>query len=72
MAHIKDNGSRIPDFIKDKIFQPFFSTKPTGKDTGFGLSLSYDMITKGHGGTLEVKSVEGEETTFIVKLPLNK
>jgi signal transduction histidine kinase len=55
----------------EKIFQPFFTTKPTGEGTGLGLSLSYDIITKGHGGTLEVESIEGEGTTFIVKLPIS-
>ena len=67
---IKDNGAGIPDSIKEKIFQPFFTTKPTGEGTGLGLSLAYDIVTKGHGGTLEVVSVEGEGTTFIVKLPI--
>lgn len=66
---VADNGLGIPDAIKDKIFQPFFTTKPTGEGTGLGLSLAYDIVTKGYGGTLEVESVEGEETTFIVKLP---
>ena len=67
---IQDNGTGIPDNIKEKIFQPFFTTKPTGEGTGLGLSLSYDIITKGHNGTLEVESVEGEGATFIVKLPI--
>ena len=58
----------IPDHVKSKIFQPFFTTKPTGEGTGLGLSLSYDIITKGHGGTLEVESVEGEGATFTIKL----
>ena len=52
------------------IFQPFFKTKPTGEGTGLGLSLAYDIITKGHGGTLEVESVEGERSIFIIKLLL--
>jgi two-component system, NtrC family, sensor kinase len=69
-VEIKDNGIGIPDNIKSKIFQPFFTTKPTGQGTGLGLSLAYDIITKGHGGTLEVESVEGEGTTFIVKMPI--
>jgi signal transduction histidine kinase len=65
---VKDNGNGIPQNIIDKIFQPFFTTKPTGQGTGLGLSLSYDIITKAHGGTIEVKSTEnGSE--FIVKLP---
>ncbi len=56
---IKDNGSGIPEAIKDKIFQPFFTTKPTGQDTGLGLSLAYDIV-KAHGGELKVESKEGE------------
>ncbi len=66
---VSDNGTGIPDSVKAKIFQPFFTTKPTGEGTGLGLSLSYDIITKGHGGTLSVESQEGEGTTFMVKLP---
>jgi two-component system NtrC family sensor kinase len=66
---VADNGNGIPETIKAKIFQPFFTTKPTGEGTGLGLSLAYDIVTKGHGGTLEVESVEGEGTTFVVKLP---
>lgn len=68
---VKDNGDGIPDSIKEKIFQPFFTTKPTGEGTGLGLSLSYDIITKGHGGTLTVNTKEGEGTEFITQLPLN-
>ncbi|MER0439848.1 ATP-binding protein [Emticicia sp. W12TSBA100-4] len=67
---ITDNGGGMPENIKTKIFQPFFTTKPTGQGTGLGLSLSYDIITKGHAGTLEVESTEGEGTTFIITLPL--
>ncbi len=67
---VQDNGTGIPANIKEKIFQPFFTTKPTGEGTGLGLSLSYDIVTKGHNGTLEVESVEGEGATFIVKLPI--
>ena len=66
---VKDNGTGIPDAIKDKIFQPFFTTKPTGQGTGLGLSLSYDIV-KAHGGTLEVETREGEGTTFVVKLSI--
>lgn len=65
---VKDNGSGIPDAIKSKIFQPFFTTKPTGSGTGLGLSLSYDIV-KAHGGELRVETKVGEETTFIIKLP---
>ncbi|OYU94404.1 MAG: hypothetical protein CFE21_16630 [Bacteroidetes bacterium B1(2017)] len=67
---IKDNGIGMSEETKAKIFQPFFTTKPTGQGTGLGLSLAYDIITKGHGGTIEVDSVEGEGTEFIVKLPI--
>lgn len=66
---IKDNGGGIPKAIKDKIFQPFFTTKPTGSGTGLGLSLSYDII-KAHGGDLRVKSIEGEGTEMIIFLPI--
>ena len=65
---IKDNGNGIPEAIKDKIFQPFFTTKPSGQGTGLGLSLAYDIVTKGHGGTLDVKSTIGEGTEFIIRL----
>jgi signal transduction histidine kinase len=67
---IKDNGTGMSEATKAKIFQPFFTTKPTGEGTGLGLSLSYDIITKGHNGTIEVESIEGEGTTFIVRLPV--
>jgi two-component system, NtrC family, sensor kinase len=66
---VKDNGTGMPESVKNKIFQPFFTTKPTGQGTGLGLSLSYDIVTKGHGGTLEVKTKEGEFTEFIITLP---
>ena len=68
---VKDNGNGIPHKILDKIFQPFFTTKPTGQGTGLGLSLSYDIITKGHGGELKVETKEGEGSEFIVQLPAN-
>jgi len=67
---VKDNGNGIPQNIVDKIFQPFFTTKPTGQGTGLGLSLSYDIITKGHNGELKVQSKEGEGAEFIISLPL--
>jgi two-component system, NtrC family, sensor kinase len=66
---IKDNGTGMPDSVKVKIFQPFFTTKPTGEGTGLGLSLAYDIVTKGHGGTLRVESTEGVGTEFIICLP---
>jgi signal transduction histidine kinase len=66
---VKDNGPGIPANILDKIFQPFFTTKPTGQGTGLGLSLSYDII-KAHGGTLKVESKEGEGSEFIIQLPV--
>jgi signal transduction histidine kinase len=66
---IADNGPGIPRAIKEKIFQPFFTTKPTGSGTGLGLSLSYDII-KVHGGDLRVKSIEGEGTEMIFFLPI--
>ena len=69
-AKIKDNGIGIPDAIKEKIMQPFFTTKPTGEGTGLGLSLTYDMVVKGHGGKIEVDTKEGEFTEFIVTLPV--
>ena len=67
---VKDNGYGIPDNIKDKIMQPFFTTKPTGEGTGLGLSLSYDIVVKGHGGKVTVDTVENEYTMFKVQLPL--
>ena len=67
---IKDNGAGISSTIIDKIFQPFFTTKPTGQGTGLGLSLAYDIITNEHTGTLNVESMEGEGTTFIINLPV--
>jgi two-component system, NtrC family, sensor kinase len=66
---VRDNGTGMPESVKQKIFQPFFTTKPTGQGTGLGLSLSYDII-KGHGGELQVESVEGEFTEFMVQLPV--
>jgi signal transduction histidine kinase len=66
---VKDNGSGIPSNVTSKIFQPFFTTKPTGQGTGLGLSLSYDII-KSHGGEIKVKTQEGEMTEFIILLPI--
>jgi signal transduction histidine kinase len=67
---VRDNGVGIPEAIRDKIFQPFFTTKPTGEGTGLGLSLSYDIITKGHGGEMTVDTKPGCFTELIVKIPL--
>ena len=67
-----DNGKGIPKEILSKIFQPFFTTKPTGEGTGLGLSLSYDIITKGNNGSIEVLSEEGNGANFTIKLPINK
>ena len=64
-----DNGIGMPDAVKAKIFQPFFTTKPTGEGTGLGLSMAYDIITKGHNGTLSVESEEGQGSTFTIILP---
>jgi len=65
-----DNGTGIPDAIKDKILQPFFTTKPTGEGTGLGLSLSYDIITKEHDGKIAIDSKEGEYTAFTISIPI--
>ena len=67
---VKDNDTGIPQKALDKIFQPFFTTKPTGQGTGLGLSLSYDIVTKGHGGEIKVETKEGESTGFSVILPV--
>ena len=66
---VSDNGNGIPQNIVDKIFQPFFTTKPTGQGTGLGLSLAYDIVTKGHGGDLKVETKEGEGSEFNIILP---
>ncbi|WP_233168909.1 ATP-binding protein [Hymenobacter sp. BT523] len=66
---VKDNGTGMPESVQAKIFQPFFTTKPVGEGTGLGLSLSHDIVTKGHGGTLTVESRPGEGTEFVVRLP---
>jgi len=67
---VKDNGNGIPKKVLDKIFQPFFTTKPTGQGTGLGLSMSYDIVTKGHGGELKVETKDGKGTEFSIRLPL--
>ncbi len=67
---VKDNGIGMPESVREKVFQPFFTTKPTGEGTGLGLSLAYDIVTKGHGGTLEVVSTEGVGSEFEIKLSI--
>jgi two-component system, NtrC family, sensor kinase len=66
---VRDNGAGIPPEIRHKLFQPFFTTKPTGQGTGLGLSISWDIVTQQHGGTIEIDSRVGEFTEFIVRLP---
>ena len=66
---VRDNGPGIPEDVRKKIFEPFFTTKPTGSGTGLGLSMSYDIVTKGHGGDLSVVSEEGQGATFVITLP---
>ena len=68
-VRVRDNGIGIAAEIKDKLFQPFFTTKPTGEGTGLGLSISYDIVTQQHGGTITVDSRVGEFTEFTVRLP---
>ena len=67
---VKDNGMGVPQKVVDKIFQPFFTTKPPGAGTGLGLSLSYDIITKGHGGEIQIITEEGKFAEFIIHLPV--
>jgi PAS domain S-box-containing protein len=69
---VRDNGTGIAPELRDKLFQPFFTTKPTGEGTGLGLSISYDIITQQHGGTIEVDSKVGEFTEFTIRLPRSR
>lgn len=69
VIHVKDNGIGIPDAIKDKILQPFFTTKPAGEGTGLGLSLSYDIVVKGHGGNIAINSTIDEGAEFVIQIP---
>ena len=66
---VRDNGTGIPPEIRDRLFQPFFTTKPTGEGTGLGLSISYDIVTQQHGGTITVESEPGAYTEFTIRLP---
>ena len=66
---VRDNGNGIPDHVKDKIFQPFYTTKPTGQGTGLGLSLSYDIV-KAHGGELKAETKETKGAQFVILLPI--
>jgi signal transduction histidine kinase len=68
-VRVRDNGIGIAPEIRDKLFQPFFTTKPTGEGTGLGLSISYDIVVQQHGGTIEVDSQVGEFTEFAIRLP---
>jgi signal transduction histidine kinase len=68
---IRDNGNGIPQSIREKIFNPFFTTKPAGAGTGLGLSLSYDIITQEHKGEIRVDTKEGEFTEFVITIPRN-
>jgi signal transduction histidine kinase len=69
-VRIRDNGDGIPDEIREKIFQPFFTTKPTGKGTGLGLSITYDIVVQEHHGSMRVETEPGEFTEFVIELPL--
>jgi signal transduction histidine kinase len=69
---VRDNGTGIRPEVRAKLFQPFFTTKPTGEGTGLGLSISYDIVTQQHGGMVEVESEAGSFTEFIVRLPRNR
>jgi signal transduction histidine kinase len=68
---VRDNGTGIPAEIREKLFQPFFTTKPTGEGTGLGLSISYDIVTKQHSGSIAVDSKVGEYSEFTIRLPRN-
>jgi signal transduction histidine kinase len=68
-VRVRDNGTGIPPEIKDRLFQPFVTTKPTGEGTGLGLSIAWDIVVQQHGGTIAVDSRVGEFTEFMVRLP---
>lgn len=69
---IKDNGNGIPEELRSKIFEPFFTTKPPGEGTGLGLPICYDIVVKEHGGKLDINTIKGEFTEFIIMLPKNQ
>jgi len=71
-VRVRDNGVGIPSENRDKLFQPFFTTKPTGEGTGLGLSISYEIVTQQHGGTITVDSEVGDFTEFTVRLPRSR
>ena len=71
-VRVRDNGICIPPENRDKLFQPFFTTKPTGEGTGLGLSISYEIVTQQHGGTITVDSEVGDFTEFTVRLPRSR
>jgi two-component system NtrC family sensor kinase len=71
-VRVRDNGIGIAPEFRDKLFQPFFTTKPTGEGTGLGLSISNDIITQQHGGTIAVNSREGDFTEFRIRLPRSR
>jgi two-component system NtrC family sensor kinase len=68
---VRDNGTGIPHEIRDKLFQPFFATKPTGEGTGLGLSITYDIVTQQHGGSIAVESKVSEYSEFTIRPPRN-
>ena len=69
---VRDNGTGIPADISDKLFQPFFTTKPAGEGTGLGLSITYDIVTQAHGGTIAVDSKVGEYSEFTIRRPRSR
>ncbi len=70
-VRVRDNGTGIPEKVVDKIYQPFFTTKPSGEGTGLGLSMSYDIVTKVHGGQMSVHTKDGEYAEFIIEMPVH-
>ena len=69
---VRDNGTGIPADIRHKLFQPFFTTKPTGEGTGLGLSITYDIVTQQHGGSIAVDSKVGDYSEFTIRLPRSR